>query len=178
MDVDIQVLPQEDDIIWQQVEGIFLESSAVQSFESATEKKKFTYKYLEYYKIRYPELFIVASLQNKVIGYICASSDTISDDELFKSQPHLESFIKYYHDFPAHLHINCHREARGLGIGSLLVKALESVLSKKSIKGLHLITTEESRNVSFYQKHNYNRVFKAAYNGANLILMGKPLSTS
>ena len=39
MDVDIQVLPQGNKIIWQQVEDIFLESSAVQSFESATEKE-------------------------------------------------------------------------------------------------------------------------------------------
>ena len=83
MDVDIQVLPQDKHTIWQQVEDIFLESSAVQSFESATEKKN-SYKYLEYYKIRYPELFIIASVQGKVMGYICASSDTLSDNELLK----------------------------------------------------------------------------------------------
>ena len=178
MDVDIHVLPQDKHTIWQQVEDIFLESSAVQSFESATEKKKFIYKYLEYYKIRYPELFIVASVQDKIMGYICASSDTISDNELFKSQPHLESFTDYYPEFPAHLHINCHRESRGLGVGSILVKALESVLGQKSIKGLHLITTEDARNVKFYEKNNYSKIYRAAYNGANLILMGKPLGPS
>ena len=46
------------------------------------------------------------------------------------------------------------------------------------IKGLHLITTEDARNVKFYEKNNYSKIYRAAYNGANLVLMGKPLGTS
>jgi ribosomal protein S18 acetylase RimI-like enzyme len=162
--------------MWQQVEDIFLESSAIKQFTSNKEREDFLYKYLRYYKETYPELFFVASREHQVLGYICASRSTKSDIKLINALKHLSLFNYYYASHPAHLHINCHAGARGLGLGSQLLLHLEKELIAQKIGGLHLITSPNARNVGFYRKNGYTDEYKAQQGEVTFLLMGKILS--
>ena len=154
-----------------EVESIFFESSTKINFESDEEKREFTWKYLGSYLKNFPELFLVAKKENKVLGYVCGATTTD-----FELQPHMKTFQDLLVIFPAHLHINCHAESRGLGIGTMLVEALEKKLQTLNSTGLHIMTGAESRNRSFYQKLGFTHQEKREFQGRVILMMGKPLT--
>ena len=154
-----------------EVEEIFFESSTKKNFETDDEKRQFQWKYLGAYLKNFPELFLVAKKDGKILGYVAGS--TYSDFDL---QPHLKSFEDVILKFPSHLHINCHAEARGLGVGSLLVQELEKKLQALNSLGLHIMTGADSRNRSFYQKLGFNFEEKREFQGRVILMMGKSLT--
>ncbi len=135
-----------------QVKEIFFESSVKKQFKNQIEKDEFYYKYLGYYQDKYPSLFYCAVNGDKVLGYICGVTNTKNELELIKLNSHLRSFEKMYDDFPAHLHINMHFEARGLGLGSKLLTKFISALQSSEVSGLHILTSPNAKNVDFYKK--------------------------
>ncbi|MDB2447332.1 GNAT family N-acetyltransferase [bacterium] len=171
------------------IDDIFFESSAKKTFKDQAERDSFKYKYLGYYLEHHPELFLVcydenqwkaAGPSNELLGYICGSPDTLKDTELVELNPYLEIFKTEYESYPAHLHINCHARARGKGIGSRLISSFESSLKNFevngiSVKGLHLITSPEARNVGFYERNGYTDKHVKSLSGNDLLLMGKTL---
>ena len=166
--------------IMSQIDDIFFESSPKKSFISDSDKQQFKYKYVSYYQKRYPDLFFIAYeiKENgafQVIAYICASENTLKDEELFNLNPYLEAFKGACQKYPAHLHINCSSYSRGKGLGAKLIVTLESALREKKCNGLHLITSPNARNVNFYEKNKFNERFNAVYGEAKLLLMAKKL---
>ena len=132
-----------------EVKEIFFESSSKKSFKDETEKEAFFEKYLGYYLRHYPELCLVAVGQ-RVLGYVVASP--VSEGaELEELQPHLGTFKTHFKKYPAHLHINCHHESRGLGIGSGLINEIEKRLMDLEIRGLHIMTGHDATNQKFYK---------------------------
>lgn len=168
-DVVIKVLEESH---YSQVVDIFYESSPRKNFESIEEKKLFQHKYLDYYKISYPEYFYIALNSEKVLGYICGSPDSRRDEELKQVVSHYKIFKEEYDIFPAHLHINLSSASRGLGIGSKLVKHFE----KNIDNSVHLITSPDAKNRSFYKKNGYSTEIIKVFNGFELLLMGKTKS--
>ncbi len=69
---------------------------------------------------------------------------------------------KLLKEFPAHLHINLLKEARGKGWGDLLIKALIEELKTKQINGIHLYCGNGP--VSFYQKNNFKILEQIKFN--------------
>lgn len=112
-----------------EVTEIFFESSTKKTFKDEDERKRFFEKYVGFYLRHFPELAIVAIDHGKVMGYVVAAP-TSSGSELDALQPHLRVFKDSFKDYPSHLHINCHFESRGKGIGSLLT----SVIIVRSIR--------------------------------------------
>jgi ribosomal protein S18 acetylase RimI-like enzyme len=153
------------------VEEIFFESSTKKTFESDEEKRQFQWKYLGTYLKNFPELFLVAKKDGKILGYIAGA--TRSDFDL---QPHMKAFEDVLTIFPSHYHINCHAESRGLGVGSLLVLSLEKKLQALKFTGVHIMTGAESQNRSFYQKLGYTFEEKREFQGRFILMMGKPLT--
>ena len=137
--------------LWDEVVNIFFESSSVKEFTDENSKAEFLYKYLGYYKVNYPEFFLVATFENQVLGYICGSPSSLNDSELLELLPHFSVFKDLYDDFPAHLHINLTEASRGRGIGSELIQRFESICSVS----VHLITSPTARNRDFYNKNGY-----------------------
>lgn len=156
-----------------EVRTIFFESSTKKEFKDEAEKEAFFYKYVGHYLKYYPEYAFVA-LEDKVLGYLVASPESESN-EFNLIQPHLKVFHESFQDFPAHLHINCHHESRGKGIGRLLVAAGEERLRKHNISGLHIMTGVDARNQSFYQRLGFNSEISKTFNGSLILLMGKKL---
>lgn len=144
---------------------IFFESSTRKEFANVEARDVFFYKYVGYYLEHYPEYCLVA-WDKRVLGYVLGAPETTGD--IFRIQPHLEYFKAEYARFPAHLHMNCHHEARGQGIGGQLVEGFVKLLSGP---GLHIMTGPESLNKNFYRKHSFS--FENVSH--DILFMGRPL---
>lgn len=159
-----------------EVDKIFFETSTVKKFESVDAKEKFHQKYLGIYQQKHTQHFICALEAEEVIGYICGALDSINEKELYVSLVHFKVFEDLYAKYPAHLHINMSPKASGKGVGSKLIEKYEQHLQKSDIRGVHLITSPDARNVHFYQKNHYSFTCERSFEGHPLLFMGKNLS--
>jgi ribosomal protein S18 acetylase RimI-like enzyme len=157
-----------------EMKEIFFESSTKKDFKDEAEKEAFFFKYLGYYLKQFPDLALVA-VSDKVLGYV-VSAPVSDGSDLFKIQPHLELFQSEFDSFPAHLHINCHHESRGLGIGSKLILEMEKMLKALKITGVHIMTGPLSENRSFYKKLGYTHSIEQNFHDSPILFMGKSLS--
>lgn len=158
------------------IDEIFFASSPKKNFASAAEREAFKFKYLDWYSQNYPQLFLIALADNSdVMGYICGVLDTRLHPNLAELHPWFEIFEDCFSSFPAHLHINCAEAARGRGMGSTLLTVFESHLQTEGVKGVHLVTSPDARNVGFYDKNGYKFTKTAQWKGTPLLLMGKSL---
>jgi ribosomal protein S18 acetylase RimI-like enzyme len=158
----------------EQVREIFFESSIRKNFKDQVEKDFFEWKYLGFYLHHYPTFCFVAELQGKILGYVVGATETWTD-EFIKLQPHLESFKSYLPQYPAHLHINCHADSRGRGVGSMLVRRIMAEFNCRPASGVHIMTGIDSSNREFYRKLGFDFEVLENFNGHPLILMGKKL---
>ncbi len=150
------LLIQQSDLL-EQVRDIFFESSTKKDFKDLKEKSEFEWKYLGFYLSHYPEYAWVAIADEQVLGYVLGMPWS-QDPSLYEVQPHLKVFEAFYSEFPAHLHINCHTNSRGKGIGKLLVQKCIWQMSSQNIRGLHIMTGPASDNRLFYQKLGFDFV--------------------
>lgn len=160
--------------IEERLKEIFFESSSVTNFSSEESKNKFYQVWLGHYLEFFAEETFVAFENEVLLGYITGCLNTFEYKEKL-SQPGLERWTNCYENYPAHLHINCHRDARGQGIGGKLLSAFESHCLSKGVKGVHLITASSARNVGFYQKNGYIEVMHSGESPNTLVLLGKKL---
>ncbi len=158
------------DSVKEELREIFFESSTKKVFLSDEEKETFYWKYMGFYLAHYPEFVWIGLKDEKVLGYILGMPFS-HDPSLYSIQPHMEAFKEEYLEFPAHLHINCHLDSRGMGLGQELVKFFEDQLRRSGCRGLHAMTGPDSRNRSFYQKLGFD--FEVTKNG--ILFLGKSL---
>lgn len=153
-----------------QLADIFFESSTKKEFKDAEERRAFEWKYLGFYLSHYPEYAWVAVEEHKLLGYVLGMPFS-QDPSLYQIQPHMKKFEAEFMEFPAHLHINCHADARGKGIGSKLVQTLLNQLTTEHIKGLHIMTGPASENRHFYHKLGFDFELEKE----QILFMGKSL---
>lgn len=161
MAIEIQSLADaENGVRTRRYEGaaaVFWETAAVTDFSHEAAHRQFIYKYLEYYRDAAADLFLVAlGPEERVYGYICGVADTRAHPELYRVAEHIPVFDDLYSEYPAHLHINLTADSRGHGLGSRLIHALEERLNARGVRGLHLVTSEGARNVTFYRKNRFH----------------------
>lgn len=178
--MDIQILPLVD--AWLPgTRRIFNENTGADRFPTPAARDLFCHLYFEYYRIAAPELFLVARTEDsgaeRILGYVCALRDTREHRELHRLLPHIPLFDDLYDAFPAHFHINLAPEHRRSGTGGRLIAALERRLRKTGdVPGLHLVTSEGSRNVSFYRREGFTAEVArddCTGEGPRLLFMGK-----
>jgi GNAT superfamily N-acetyltransferase len=138
-----------------QVSEIFFDASTKKEFKDPIEKEDFFWKYVGFYLAHYPEYAWIAVEEGKVQGYVLGMPFT-QDPSLYAIQPHLRAFQEHFKIFPAHLHVNCHADARGKGVGKKLVEKLLSQLKDQNVSGLHIMTGPVSDNKKFYQKLGFD----------------------
>lgn len=172
--ISLEKIKKEGDLdsVWSSVLEIFFEASPRKNFDNQAQKDSFSYKYLTYYKDKYPDIFLVCRDEKKILGYICGSPDSINDEVLYKLLAHYQVFEDLYSRFPAHLHINLSSESRGLGVGSKLVENFESIVKSN----IHIITGPSARNKSFYLKNEFNFESIKPFQDQELLFMGKLIS--
>ncbi len=157
-----------------QVEDIFFLSSSVKTFASEEKRLNFFKRWCGDYLNFYQEEFFLAVEGQKVLGYLSGCSDSRRSLERL-SVPGHATFQDLFEKFPAHLHINFHPDARGKGLGSKLVLNYMKVLQQQSVKGLHLTTSPDAQNVSFYERLGFHHTVTREFNGVALYFMGAVL---
>lgn len=158
-------------IILSKVEEIFFLSSSLKTFASEEKRQNFYKKWCGDYQTMYPEEFFIALEEGKVLGYLTGCSDSIrAMNEL--SVPGFAIFHDLFLAFPAHLHINFHPDARGKGLGSVLMNHYMSFLKLNNVMGVHLITSPNAQNVSFYTRLGFHKTETREFNGMPLYFMG------
>lgn len=150
-----------------QLSEIFFEASTKKEFKDQKEKDGFHWKYVGFYLSHYPEYAWLAVQDGKVLGYVLGMPFT-QDPSLYDIQPHLKPFQDHFKDYPAHLHVNCHVDVRGKGVGKLLVLKLLEQLRDQKVPGIHIMTGPQSDNRVFYRKLGFG--FEVEVN--SILLMG------
>lgn len=154
-----------------QIEEIFFEASSKKTFLSPEKKAAFFKRWCGDYEHYFPEEFFIAMDGPKVLGYLSGCSDSArAMNEL--SVPGFAVFHDLFSAFPAHLHINFHPDARGRGLGSLLVKHYMNYLKLGNVMGVHLVTSPDAQNVSFYERLGFSTVHTREFNEMPLYFMG------
>nr|BDT28714.1 GNAT family N-acetyltransferase [Bacteriovorax sp. HI3] len=157
--------------ILKQVEDIFFLSTSVKSFASEERRLTFFKRWCGDYQTHYPQEFFVVMEEKKVLGYLSGCQDSFASLKVL-DVPGLAVFEEQFEKFPAHLHINFHPDARGKGLGSLLVQHYMKVLKDQGIKGLHLTTSPDAQNVNFYLRLGFTHTVKREFKGSELYFMG------
>jgi len=162
----------------EQIKEIFFLTTSRKNFETPEDKEFFFQKWTSHYFEHRPGFIYVAldgEIEPKVLGYLTIEPDTLGAKNFFLDHSHYLLFEDFYKDFPSHLHINCHPETQGMGIGSALIDKASNDLKDLGLKGLHLITSPTARNVAFYRKNGFLVERTRTFNDVNYLFMGKPL---
>lgn len=162
------------EVILQSIEEIFFLSSSLKTFSSPERRQAFYKRWCEDYQNLYPEEFFVVMEEGKILGYLSGCSDSTRALDVV-SVPGYSVFQDLFSSFPAHLHINFHPDARGLGLGSILVNHYIKYLNQRHIIGVHLVTSPSAQNVNFYLRLGFSKTQTRDFNGMPLHFMGRVL---
>ena len=159
------------ELVLTKIEEIFFLSSSLKSFSSIERREAFYKRWCGDYQTLYPEEFFIAVEEGNVLGYLSGCSDsTRAMNEV--NVPGYAVFHDLFLAFPAHLHINFHPEARGRGLGSLLMNHYMNHLKLSNVMGVHLVTSPDAHNVSFYRRLGFDKTETREFNGMPLHFMG------
>ncbi len=158
-----------------QIKEIFYLSSSIKEFSSQERKvaffKRWCGDYIEYFS----DQFYIMTNGDKVLGYLSSCRNS-HEAALRLEIPGFNEFLDHFREFPAHFHINCHPDSRGLGIGGQLVEKLCDDLMLQHIEGVHLVTGPEALNVNFYRRLGFNIEIEKDFKQMKLLFMGRKLS--
>jgi ribosomal protein S18 acetylase RimI-like enzyme len=165
------------------IQYVFFLSATKKNFANESEKKHFFEKWTAYYFDHCEEYIYVAnssdkipSGQNRFLGYLMGTNNSRAAITWYQDRvPYYSLFEDQFELFPAHLHINCHPDARGLGIGTQMIETFVGDLKIKKSKGVHLITSPDQRNVQFYKRCGFTTTLQRPWNKAELLFMGRSI---
>lgn len=163
------------DQIVSSLKEIFFLSTSKKEFDSPEHKELFFEKWCGDYLNLYPQLVFLVFINDRLMGYLTGVEDTNSA-LVHLRVPGINLYKDLYDVFPAHLHINFHPDSRGMGLGTKLVQHFENYLRKSNVIGLHLVTSPDALNVTFYERLGFNKKFVRNHSGYQVMLMGKELS--
>ena len=160
----------EDDI-----ERIFFESSKTQSFENAAVRQLFRDTWLSPYLDTFPDLMFVAYTDGAFIGYVTACDRVPAGDASIDGQIYPSVFSDLWSSFPGHLHINVSANSRSHGVGARLISTAVEALKDRGTGGVHVVTGDGGRNMSFYRTHAFTHEIRRSCDGKKLLFMGRSL---
>jgi ribosomal protein S18 acetylase RimI-like enzyme len=161
-----------------EIRDIFFLSTSIKEFSSEERKEAFFKRWCGDFINLFPGSFYLMKEEGKLLGYLSGCLDSQAATPILEVPGYL-IFEDQFAAFPAHLHINFHPDCRGRGLGSNLVVAFIEDLKKQKSKGVHLVTSPDAKNISFYQRlgftHEIQRRFATAKGSSALLFMGKVL---
>ncbi len=168
--MEIKVITAEEitEVERESIKEIFFAASSKKEFSSDEAKDKFFNTWCGQYLVNYPEYFLFAKKDGDLLGYCCAHPQSQMALEEFKV-PGQSNFKEYFKEFPVHLHINCHENSRGMGIGRILIESQAQIFKK----GIHIITDRKADNYGFYQALGFSFEVESNFKGHSLLFMGR-----
>ncbi|NWG72857.1 MAG: GNAT family N-acetyltransferase, partial [Parvularculaceae bacterium] len=145
-------------------------------FSSTAERTAFRERWLGRYIDRWPHLAYVALDEPaRVAGYLVGCLENPAQTRLFQDIAYFKAFARECARYPAHLHINLREDVRGRGIGSALIEAFAQAAHAAGVPGLHIVTAQGARNVSFYERNGFRVLAADTQLGITRIFMGRDL---
>jgi GNAT superfamily N-acetyltransferase len=161
-------------VLISQAKEIFHQTAGNPRFETENDRAHFENRYFDVY-LRTPESFFFAHSKNRALGYLAGAPQTLPLH--YQLNPYLEYFrAEIDQTYPAHLHINLSGSARGSGVGSRLIQVFTEQLAGLGVPGVHIITSDDARNVSFYLRNGFTRSSTQYWKEKTLLFMGKAIS--
>lgn len=158
-----------------EIKYIFYISSSVKEFKDEQHKEEFFNKWCGDYLRLYPEQFyLMIDSENNLLGYLSGMNNSLLALNSMRV-PGFKIYSDLFESFPAHLHINFHPSTRGKGYGSILVGHYLEELKSAGVKGIHLVTSPDAKNVSFYTRLGFDQIYIRENNGYPTQFMGKKL---
>lgn len=160
------------DIPWRErltahLDNIFFEASNTKSFPSEEARDVFRERWLGRYLATHPQWAYVALVSDgTVAGYLVGALDEPSG---------FDDFASAAQAFPAHLHVNLAPQFRSRGIGAELIEAFIADARRAGVKGVHVVTSADARNVRFYERVGFEPRAKTTVNGRELVFLGRTL---
>ena len=160
-----------------QIDAIFFEASSRSSFASALERAEFRERWLGRYLRGGSDVALVAQdCQGVVAGYLVGALEDPAGQERFADIGYFRgAFQALCRRFPAHLHINLAPAFRSRGIGGRLIAAFAEHAATAGTPGLHVVTARGMRNVGFYARCGFIEVGATAWNGRDVVFLGRTL---
>jgi GNAT superfamily N-acetyltransferase len=135
-----------------QIEAIFFDSAATQSFASEAERTTYCDLWLGRYVWHCPEAFLIArGPSGEVAGYLAGA--LFSNKEPLPGPDYYDGFpAGLIAAYPAHLHVNVRHDHRGRNVGSTLIDAFRAICRAHDVGGLHAVTAAGSRAAAFFMR--------------------------
>ncbi len=164
------------DALWPRIEDILLHSPTERTFAGDAARAAFLESWTGYYRRVEPDnIFVAIEPPGRLAGYLMGCFDSAArarHDNDATGHPFADRFA----DYPAHLHINCHPDFRGRGIGAALVAAFVDTCRDAGLGGVHIVTGVGARNAGFYRKCGFVYEVERERQGKELLFMGRRLA--
>ncbi len=161
-----------------QIKEIFFESSSRKNFKTDLDKETFFKNWTSYYLDNPAQKIWLWQNKNAVTeSYLMACCDSKAAKSYYESRiPSYVLFEDLFSQYPAHLHINSSPDVRGQGVGTKLIQHCIEQLRNLGLKGVHLITSPDARNVDFYKKNGFGFSTVRQFKDSELLFLGQELS--
>ena len=133
--------------------------------------------YADYYLNEEAKHCFVATLEGQVIGYVLASFDQKHfakamkekgfpllkklDPKLYRREKAYLFLARFWHAYPAHLHVDIDPAYQHQGIGSRLIENLIATMRINHVKGVHLsVSPSHSIARHFYLRNGFKTLFR------------------
>jgi GNAT superfamily N-acetyltransferase len=163
-----------------QIDTIFFEASSRTSFASPGERAAFRERWLGRYLDGDTDVVLIAQdREGAVAGYLVGALDDPAGQDRFADIGYFRvAFRDLCRRYPAHLHINLAPTFRSRGIGALLIEAFAARAAVAGAPGMHVVTARGLRNVRFYTRCGFTEVGATAWNGRDVVFLGKRLGVA
>jgi GNAT superfamily N-acetyltransferase len=163
-----------------EIERIFFQSSGTKTFQSDEARAAFQERWLGRYFAhdgRHAFLAIAnpGSPGETIAGYLVGSLDDPARAARFDDLAYFKSVADLTARYPAHLHVNLAEAWRGQGVGRALVEAFCAHARAAGAPGVHVFTGRGMRNVRFYAAAGFAEVGAVAWNGSEIVMLGRGL---
>ena len=156
------------------IRKIFFDTTSRKNFSDDKDRQKFFQDWTSFYIDHHPEDVLMAfNEKDQLMAYLTGCRDSELAKEVLSTR--MDSYTLFedqFADFPAHLHINASINFQGKGVGGLLLQEYISNLKKSEARGLHIVTSGESRNIGFYRQNGFRHEVERNFNGSRLRFMG------
>lgn len=154
-----------------QIEAIFLDSAATQSFASEADRAAYRDLWFGRYIRHYPQQFLVArhpggAVAGYLAGALMSNRDPLPGPDYYDGFP--AALIAAY---PAHLHVNVRRDCRGRNVGSTLIEAFRAICGEHEVGGLHAVTGDGSGAAAFFTRCGLEESATADWRGRRLAFL-------
>ncbi|MBI4828142.1 MAG: GNAT family N-acetyltransferase [Nitrospinae bacterium] len=152
---------------------IFFLSSTTKDFADGGEMEMFFNVWTSYYFEHEPELVYTISANGSPGGYLTGCADSARAAPWFARTESYPLFSDWFHEYPAHFHINVHPRLRGQGLGSRLARRFFDDMKRRGAAGVHVVTAADARNTGFYQRLGLAPLARRECGGRRLAALGQ-----